>query len=224
MTTSAEKHYKHAITGGMKFMADVETKPVDTTGEQKTTETVNNVEVNVSDEAPTLASLQAQIQSLMFTNAKQKKALDKATSEAADFKRKYNATLSEQEQASMEKAEKEAEREQKFNELVRENNINKLEKTYLAMNYTADEAARMATAEIDGDLDAKLKIMQEVDTRKATALKAEWQKTIPQANTGTGGEDSGVTAEEFSKMGYLARKELKDKYPETYRHFMNGGK
>lgn len=206
-------------------MADVTTQVENKPTEQTdTTETTTAEETTGGDNTPTLASLQEQIQALMVTNAKQKKALDKASSEAADYKRKYNATLSEQEQASMEKAEKEAEREQKFNELVRENTINKLEKTYLAMNYTADEAARMATAEADGDMDAKLKIMQEVDTRKANALKAEWQKSIPQASVGVAAENANVTSEQFAKMGYSERKDLKDKYPETYKHFISGGR
>ena len=41
----------------------------------------------------------------MIENAKLKRSFDKAASEASDYKKKYNATLSEQEKASLEKAE-----------------------------------------------------------------------------------------------------------------------
>ena len=57
----------------------------------------------------------------MTENAKLKKAQEKAASEAADYKKKYNATLSEKEKASIEKAEKEAEREERYQQLLREN-------------------------------------------------------------------------------------------------------
>ena len=57
------------------------------------------------------------VQDLMIEIAKLKRGLDKASSEAADYKKKYNATLSEKEQADLEKAEREAEKEEKFNHL-----------------------------------------------------------------------------------------------------------
>lgn len=164
------------------------------------------------------------VQELLVELAKVKRAQEKAASEAAAYKKKYNATLSEKEQASIEEAEKEAEKEQKFQELLRENQINKLEKSYLSMNYTADEAERMAIAEADGDLEAKLKVMKEADERKRKEYEAEWQKTIPQINAGVSGENAGVTKEDFAKMGYSERKALKDKYPETYKHFIHGGR
>ena len=69
-------------------------------------------------------SAEDRIQELMTENAKLKKAQEKAASEAADYKKKYNATLSEKEKASLEKAEKEAEREERYQKLLRENEIN----------------------------------------------------------------------------------------------------
>ena len=50
----------------------------------------------------TNAEEEARIQSLLVENAKLKRAMERANSEAADFKKKYNATLSEQERASQE--------------------------------------------------------------------------------------------------------------------------
>ena len=54
-----------------------------------------------ADDKPTKSvSIEEQLQQLLVENAKLKRASEKANSEAADYKKKYNATLSEQERAS----------------------------------------------------------------------------------------------------------------------------
>lgn len=161
--------------------------------------------------------IQAQLQALMVENAKLKRATDKATSEAADYKKKWKSSMSEVELASQEKAEREAEREEQFKALLRENNINKAEKNFLAMGYTSDEATKMAVAEIDNDFEAKIKIMGEVDARKKKEYEAEWLKSRPAVNSGVGGEKVNITKEQFDALGYLERVEFKKKYPETYK-------
>ena len=70
-----------------------------------------------TEEKPTTLSAEEQLQKLMVENAKLKRAFDKTASEAADFKKKYNATLSEKEQADMAKAEAEAKRDERLAEL-----------------------------------------------------------------------------------------------------------
>lgn len=160
------------------------------------------------------------VQELMLELAKVKKAQEKAASEAAEYKKKYNATLSEKEKVDMEKAEQEAEREERFKALERENRINKLEKGYLAMKYTPDEATRMAVAETDGDLEAKMKIMTEVDARKRKELEQELRRNLPEPNFGVGDEKPNMTKEEFDKAGYKDVVEFKRKYPETYKQYM----
>lgn len=166
------------------------------------------------------ADVQAQLQQLMLENAKLKRATDKATSEASEFKKKWRASLSEVEQASLEKAEREAEREEQFNALLRENNINKAEKTYLALGYTSDEASRMAVAEVDNDFDSRTKIMAEVDARKKKEYEAEWINNRPSVNAGVGGEKAPITKEEFERLGYKDIVDFKSKYPETYKVYM----
>lgn len=162
---------------------------------------------------------QAQIQNMMVELARLKRANDKLSSENADVKRKYKATLSEQEQASMEKAERELEREEQFKSLLRENNINKTEKSYLALGFNADEASKIAVAEVDGDFEAKLQIMALVDARKKKEYEAEWLKTRPSVNSGNGNESTNITKAQFDAMGYTERVQFKNKYPETYKQF-----
>lgn len=189
---------------------------------EQTTETnaTNNATNNESTEVDNTPSLEEQLQDALTQIAKLKRSFDKASSEASDYKKKYNATLSEKEKIDIEKAEQEAERDERFKALERENRINKLEKSYLAMKYTSDEASRMAEAEVDGDLDAKMKIMGEVDARKKKEMEQEFRRSIPQPNFGVGDEKPNMTKEEFDKAGYKALREFKEKYPNTYKQYM----
>lgn len=154
-------------------------------------------------------------QDLLVEIAKLKRIADKNAAEAAEFKKKYRESLSEVEKASMEKAEKEAEREEQFQKLMRENTINRLEKNYLAMGWTADEASRMATAETDGELDTKIKIMAEVEARKKKEYEAEFLKSRPDVNVG-GGSGQTVTKEKFDSMSVIERTKLKRENPAEY--------
>lgn len=201
------------------IMQEVENKDVQV--EQETNVTDNKPTENTSiQNTESQPSVEEQLQDALTQIAKLKRSFDKASSEAADYKKKYNATLSEKERIDIEKAEQEAERDEQFKALVRENQIAKLEKGYLGMKYTADEASRMAVAEADGDLDSKMKIMAEVDARKQKELEQEFMRKIPQPNFGVGDEKPSMTKEEFQKAGYKAVKDFKEKYPNTYKEYM----
>ena len=147
------------------------------------------------------------VQKLMTELAKARRDRDKASSEAAEFKKKYRESLSEVEQANMEKAEREAAREEEFKALKREVEINRLEKTYLAMGWTADEASRMATAEADGDMDAKLKVMTEAQERQKKDLEKNILASYGNVNVGASGS-STVTPEQFKNMSIAERSNL----------------
>ena len=77
-------------------------------------------------------SLEEQLQALMLENAKLKRATDKATSEASNYKKQLREKQSSDEIALQEKAEKEAQREEQFNALLRENSINKNAKSRIS--------------------------------------------------------------------------------------------
>ena len=60
-------------------------------------------------------------------------------------------------------------------------------------------------------------IENEVQKRVKEA-KAEWLKSRPPVNAGTG-EESTITQEQFNKMNYHERVEFKSKNPELYKKF-----
>ena len=174
-------------------------------GEKEMEENTNVTQEKVKEEVETKVETKEEtknepsIQDLMTEIARLKRQADKASSEAADYKKKWKSSMSEAEKASMEKAEKEAEREEEFQQLKRENSINRLEKQYMLLGFTADEATRMAAAEADGDQEAKIKIMAEVDGRKKKAYEAEFLASRPDVNIG-GGSGKTITKEQFDAM------------------------
>lgn len=179
-------------------------------------ETVENNESNAqADEI----SKDEQIQKLLLENAKLKRATDKATSEASSFKKQLREKQSADEIALQEKAEREAQREEQFQALVRENNINKMEKNFLALGYSSEQASKAATAQVDGDTDALFKIQAEVQQTMLKAQKAEWLKSVPQINAGVGEEKPNISREQFEKLSYAEEREFKSKYPETYKSY-----
>lgn len=192
-------------------MSEVETKTteqaVEETTEKKTPETQK-------EELPDMQELMTQL-------AKLKRANDKLSSESAEWKKKYQSTLSEQEKASEEKAEREAEREEQYQKLLRENTINKIEKAYLGQGWTASEASQMAIAEADGDFDTRMKIMTEVNARKSKEALNNFLKSRPDIQYGTG--TSGMTKEKFDRlvneMNVAELTKFKHEHPDEYEKF-----
>jgi hypothetical protein len=170
-----------------------ENKTTETQAAEVKTEAKAEQKAEAKADAKQDAKNEPSIQDLMTEIAKLKRASDKAASEAAEYKKKYRESLNEVERASMEKAEKEAQREEEFNNLRRENNINRLEKQYRMIGFTDEEAAKMAVAEADNDQATKIKIMSEVDERKKKAYEAEFLASRPDVNVG--GAGSTVTKE-----------------------------
>lgn len=143
------------------------------------------------------AENQPSLQDLLVENAKLKRKADKAANEAADWKKKYRATQSVQEIADAEKAEAEARQQEENERIRRQLNILTLEKSYLGMGFTADEAQRMAVAETDGEVESKLRILGEVESRKKNEWESEWMKSRPEISAGNGKEEEDLFVRGF---------------------------
>lgn len=161
-----------------------------------TAQAVNKVEQTTPkvDETPTTLSTEEQLQKLLVENAKLKRSFDKAASEASDYKKKYNATLSEQEKASLEKAEEQARRDERLAELERENSIHRYTESFLDLGYDKETAVKAATAQVDGDVDTLFTLQKKVIDEKVLAKEQELIKDIPRAKTGV---YSSMTAEQI---------------------------
>lgn len=156
-----------------------------------TNEAINDVvqatpkaETSKADEKPTTQSVEEQLQALMVENVKLKRSFDKAASEASDYKKKYNATLSEQEKASQEKAEEQARRDERLAELERENSIHRYTEQFLDLGYDKASAIEAATAQVDNDVETLFKLQKKIIDNKVLEKEQELYKSIPRAKTG----------------------------------------
>lgn len=143
-------------------------------------------------------SLAEQVAQLKVQNAKLKKASDNATSEAASYKKQLREKQTAEEIALQEKAEKEAEREEQFQKLLRENTITKFEKNFLALGYPADLAAKAAEAQCDNDTDELFSIQQTFIEEKEKAMKADWMKSMPNPPAGNSDDDEDAFLKGFN--------------------------
>lgn len=143
-------------------------------------------------------SLAEQVAQLKVQNAKLKKANDKATSEAASYKKQLREKQTAEEIALQEKAEKEAKREEQFQKLLRENTITKFEKNFLTLGYPADLAAKAATAQCDNDTDELFSIQQTFIEEKEKTMKADWMKSMPNPPAGNSDDDEDAFLKGFN--------------------------
>ena len=79
-----------------------------------------------------------------------KNALSKSNSEAADYRKKWQATLSEQERIEAERQQREADMQTQLNSLMREKQTSEFEKNFLATGYSPELAKSSAEAMVDG--------------------------------------------------------------------------
>ncbi len=160
-------------------------------------------------------SAEERLAQLTIENKKLKMASDKAASEAAAFKKQLREKLSADEIAMQEKAEKEAQKDEELNKLRKENTVNKFTAQFLALGYDAESAAKAANSQYENDTDELFKIQNSFLEAQAAAIKENLMKSMPtppMSNTG----EINMTKEEFDKLGYTERLELKQKNPQAY--------
>lgn len=136
-------------------------------------------------------SLEEQLQQMRIENAKLKKAQEDAATDASNWKKKYNATLSDAEKLAQEKADKEAEKDAELNRLRRESAVSKFEKNFLTLGYSQELAQKAAEAQFDGDTDTLFLVQSQAQEAILKAKESEWYKNRPEVNTGVsnGGEE-----------------------------------
>lgn len=208
---------RNLLRMNLQHFAEPAPTPAPTPSQEPTT--APTPEPNPNPDPEPQLSAEEQLQQALVEIEKLKRAQEKAASDAADWKKKYNATLTDAQKAAQEKAEKEADRQEQFDKLLKENTVNKLSKNFLKLGYPEDKAEEAANAQYDGDTDTLYKLQMEHEQSLVKQKEAEWLKSRPVVTTGAGDEKTTVTREQFSKMGYAKRVEFKQKYPETYKSY-----
>lgn len=153
---------------------------------------------------------------------KYKNALTKANGDAAEWKRKHNALLSEDELKRQKEAE---ERQQIMDELTtlrEEKLISGYKTSYMANGY--DEALADATARAlaAGEMDKVFANQKAFLEARDKALKAQLMGNTPKPAGDGGTASSTMTLEAFRKMTSAERAEYASKNPEEYESLYGG--
>lgn len=172
-----------------------------TTEQQETTEPKKSIEDMLAE--------------LMAENKKLKREKDRASSEAANYKKQVMASKSQSEQEAIEKAEAAAKIQEELAELRKESALNKLEKSFIALGYSEEMAKQASEAQYEGNTDLLFQIQKKYFSEKEKNIKAQLMKTMPAPSIGND-DTISVTKEEFDAMGYNQRLELLQKHPKVY--------
>lgn len=143
-------------------------------------------EVNRDGDDDQQVSIEEQLRQMRIEYAKLKKAQKDAATDASNWKKKYNATLSDAEKLAQEKADREAEKDAELNQLRRESAVSKFEKNFLSLGYSQELAQKAAEAQFDGDTDTLFLVQSQAQEAIVKAKEAEWYKKRPEINTGAG--------------------------------------
>ena len=149
-----------------------------------------------------------------------KSALDKATSEAADYKKQLKGKLTEDEAAAAEREAKWAEMEAKLKELETEKTISTYKASYLAMpGFDEKLADDTAKALFDGKMDVVFANQQKANAAYEKKLRADLVKQDPKPDGAGGGEGGKDEAVEFAKKLGKQRADALKNANEGLKHY-----
>lgn len=155
-----------------------------------------------------------------FTGWVKKEALDKATSEAAGYKKQLRERMSEDEAAKAKAAEELAAAMAELESLRADKAVSEYTTQFMGIGY--DEALAKSTAQAiqKGDMAAMFKNHAKFVVEREKALKAELLKDTPTPPAGDG--TKGVNKEAFSKMSLLEKQKFAQENPEQYKEIYGG--
>lgn len=139
-----------------------------------------------SEPEATLESLMAKIATLEVENKKNKAALDKALKEKGDITKQYREVLTEAQQAKIDKENADEEQKQYVADLEKFKATAEAKARYALQGMSEEMAVKAAEAEINGDMDALATIQKQHTETLIKQKEAEWQKSRPPVNAGTG--------------------------------------
>lgn len=179
----------------------------------------NSQDVSKSETGKANDKTEVDVQALLTELAKTKRALDKASSEAASYKKQYKETLSEKEQYDMEAAEAKAKHDEEFEAMKEKLAITELREQFVSLGYSKEQAATAAKAQYDNDVDTLLKMQEQFTKDRIEAERQKIFADMPQPNLGVGGTKT-YTKQEFDSMNMKQRTKLKQEDEAEYNRLL----
>lgn len=150
---------------------------------------------------------------------KLKKALSNANSEAAEWKRKHNALITEDEKKKQEDAERVARMEDELNELRKGKTISEYKSKFIAQGYSEDLAASTAAALADGDVNTVLVNQGKFLDNYTKQIKADLLKNVPTPPGGAGADS--MTLAKLRGLSDSEQLRFASEHPDEYKALYN---
>ena len=181
--------------------------------------TNENTETKPSEEKkPDISELEAKIKALESEKEKLKQSVTNASADASEWKKKFQAKLSDEEKAKSEQDEANAALQKELEELRTERNVANHKAQFVDMGFEAALAQETAKALNDGDTAKLFDGIRKFIATHDKQLKENAFRQNPTLPSG-GNDPKAVTKEQFDKMGYTERLEVFEKHPELYKEF-----
>ena len=149
---------------------------------------------------------------------KYKDAINKATSEAAEYKKQLKALQDQQKTGNSKADETIARLQEQVNELTRQNTISSYTAQFVALGYDSELAAATAIATADGDVATVFENQRKFLDAHDKQTKADILKQTPgPAKGGTGKQAPAMTLEKFKKLPMAERMAFANEFPEEYQ-------
>lgn len=148
-----------------------------------------------------------------------KDLLERANSEAANYKKQLREKMSQDEQAAAQAAETLKAMQDELEALRREKQVTELSKRWMGVGCTEDLATSTAKAMADGNMDQLFKNLSAFLTEHDKALKAEYLKSTPTPPPATDVEPGAMKREDFAKLSMLDKQKFAAENPEVYASF-----
>lgn len=150
---------------------------------------------------------------------KMKSALDKATSEAAGYKKQLRDRMSEDEARAAKEAEEREAIMAELEQLRAEKVIDQNTAKFLTLGYDEKLARETAKALATGETEVVFKNHAKFLADREKALRAEILKSTPTPPAGDGAEKK--SRDDFKKMTLAEKQQFARENPEQYKDFYN---
>ena len=148
-------------------------------------------------------------------SARLKDLLDKANSEAANYKKQLREKMSQDEQIAAQQKEEMDAVKAELETLRQEKAKTELTNRWMGIGYSKELATATAEASIAGDMDIVFKNHAKFLADREKALKAEILKSTPTPPAGDGNKKT--TKEDFAKMSLAEKQKFATENPEAYK-------
>lgn len=146
-----------------------------------------------------------------------KATYDKASSEAASYKKQLREKMTEEEAKATKAAEEHAALLERVAQLEHEKAVGTYTTAYIAMGYEEKLAKSSAEAMAKGDTETVLKNQKLHLENREKALRTELLKQTPPPAAGS--SDTTMKKEEFVKMSLAEKQRFAQENPEQYKAF-----